>query len=222
MKSAVMRSPKQITVRAGAFKTHMRVFFGERVNQHPIRLDMAIAAANKISAQRMFLEFRRQRFAFNQQFQHRLELRHVLAALVRAFDIFFELAVALKVLTRPGRQRVPFCCQTVLHFARLAGVERAGGERIWNPHVKGQAALQFDLPVKQMHRLGSRQSQLGEDVFNFVLEAGFDAGADGRGFAHAVNVALLLPHDKWHLRDGKFLHSLHQKRNPVRTGLVSI
>src|SRR5471032_111709 len=69
---------------------------------------MAVAAAGKISAQWMILEFRRQRFARNQQFQHRLELRHVLAALVRAFDIFFELAGAAESSHKPRSAKSSF------------------------------------------------------------------------------------------------------------------
>lgn len=60
--------------------------------------------------------------------------------------------------------------------------------------------MQLDLPVKQMHRLGSRQPQLGEDAFDFMLEAGFDAGADGRRFAHVANVAPLWLHGKRQMR----------------------
>ena len=75
-------------------------------------------------------------------------------------------------------------------------MERARGEGVRNPHVKGQTALQFDLPVKEMHRLGGRQSQLGENVLDLDLEARFDAGANSRGFTHAVNVALLWLHGK--------------------------
>lgn len=94
-------SAKQVAVRAGAFKADVRTVFRQRVNQNPIRLDVAVAAAGKISAQRMVFVFRRQRLAVNQQFQHGLELRHVLAALVRAFDIFLELAGAAERPHKP-------------------------------------------------------------------------------------------------------------------------
>ena len=88
-------------MRAGAFKADVRVIFGEGINQHPIRLDVAVAAAGKISAQRMILEFRRQWFAVNQQFQHSLELRQIPASLAGAFDIFLELAGAAESSHKP-------------------------------------------------------------------------------------------------------------------------
>ena len=79
----------------------VRTVFRQRVNQNPIRLDVAVAAAGKISTQWMILVFRRQRLAVNQQFQHGLKLRHILTALVRAFDIFFELAGAAERPHKP-------------------------------------------------------------------------------------------------------------------------
>src|ERR1035438_8134350 len=69
---------------------------------------LASAAAGKISAQRMILEFRRQRPPVNQQFQHGLELRHVLAALVGAFDIFLELAGAAESSHKPRSAKSSF------------------------------------------------------------------------------------------------------------------
>ncbi len=53
--------------------------------------------------------------------------------------------------------------------ARFAGVECPRGERVGNPHVKGKTALQFDLPVKQMHRLGNSKPQFQQDAFNLAL-----------------------------------------------------
>jgi len=80
--------------------------------------------------------------------------------------------------------------------ARFAGVECPRGERVGNPHVKGQTALQFDLPVKQMHRLGNGESQVRKDVFDFGFQSRLYAGADVGGFAHAPNVALSGLHSK--------------------------
>src|ERR1035437_4739191 len=80
--------------------------------------------------------------------------------------------------------------------ARLARMERADGEFVRNPHIERQAALQFDLRVKQINRFGSRQPQVVEDVFNLALEAGLHPGTNGGGFAHGMNVALLWLHGK--------------------------
>src|ERR1019366_1264498 len=107
------RTPRRtrcsITVmRAGAFKADVRVFFGERVNQHPIRLDMAVPAARKVSAQRVILEFRRQRLTVNQPFKRGLELHHVFAPLFSAFDIFLELAGAAEGSHRPRSAKSSF------------------------------------------------------------------------------------------------------------------
>ena len=52
-------SAEKVAVRTGAFKADVVILFSERVNQHPIRFDMAVAAAGEISAQRMILEFPR-------------------------------------------------------------------------------------------------------------------------------------------------------------------
>ena len=59
-------SAEQIAVRAGALKADVCAFFGEGINQQPIRFDMAIAAVGEISAERMILALRRQRIARNQ------------------------------------------------------------------------------------------------------------------------------------------------------------
>ena len=53
-----------------------------------------------------------------------------------------------------------------------------------------QAALQLDLPVEQMHRLGNGQPQIRKDVFNLGFQFRFNPGADAGGFAHAANGAL--------------------------------
>jgi hypothetical protein len=81
-------------------------------------------------------------------------------------------------------------------FAFLARVECARGKFARNPNVKGQAALQLDLPIEQMNRLGNGQPQVRKNVFNFMFEARFNPGANVGGFAYAVNVALLGIHDK--------------------------
>jgi hypothetical protein len=69
----------------------MGIFLSERINQHPVRLDMTVAAAGKVSAQRVILECRRQWLPVYQQFQHGLELLQILAALAGQFDILLKL-----------------------------------------------------------------------------------------------------------------------------------
>src|SRR5664280_1514546 len=94
-----------------------------------------------------------------------------------AFKVFcVEFLFAAKAFHSPGRP---------------ARMERAGGEFVRNPHIERQAALQFDLPVKQMNCFGSRQPKMIEYVFNLALEAGLHPGTNGGGFAHGTNVALL-------------------------------
>ena len=52
----------------GAFKTDVGVIFGERIDEQPVRFDVAITAACEISAQRVILEELRQWTSVNQQF----------------------------------------------------------------------------------------------------------------------------------------------------------
>ena len=47
-----------------------------------------------------------------------------------------------------------------------------------------------------MHRLRSRQAQLGEDGFDLAFEAGLNPGPDGHGFAHAANMVPLWAQDQ--------------------------
>ena len=77
------------------------IFRLDFVEQKPIRFNVAIAAARKISAQRMILVLRRQNFAVNQQVNRGFELRQILAAPVGEFDIFLELAGAAESSHRP-------------------------------------------------------------------------------------------------------------------------
>ena len=58
----------------GAFKTDVGVIFGERIDEQPVRFDVAITAACEISAQRVILEELRQWTSVNQQFQDSLQL----------------------------------------------------------------------------------------------------------------------------------------------------
>ena len=94
-------SAKQIAVRAGAFKANVCAFFGEGVNEQPVRLDMTITAAREISTQRVILVFRRQRFALNQQIECGPEFRQIFAALFSALDIFLKLGGAAKSPHKP-------------------------------------------------------------------------------------------------------------------------
>jgi len=88
-------------VRARALQADVRVIFGKRINQNPIRFDMAITAAGEIAAQRMIFVLRRQNFTFDQQVEHRLEFRQVLAASAGKFNILFELAGAAEGSHKP-------------------------------------------------------------------------------------------------------------------------
>jgi hypothetical protein len=83
---------KQIAVRPGALKADVRVIFRERVNQNPIRFNVAIAAAGKISPQRMVLVSLRQSLAVNQEIEHHFEFRQILAPPGGKLDILLELA----------------------------------------------------------------------------------------------------------------------------------
>jgi len=76
-------------------------------------------------------------------------------------------------------------------FASFAGVESADSQFVWNPNVKGEAALKFDLPIEQMHRFRNGESQIREDVFDFTFQPRLDPGTNVGGFTHAVIVALI-------------------------------
>ena len=76
---------------AGAFETNVGVIFRERIDEQPVRFDVAITAACEISAQRVILEELRQWTSVNQQFQDSLQLGQVLTPLLRAFDVLLEL-----------------------------------------------------------------------------------------------------------------------------------
>jgi len=54
-------SAEQIAVRAGALEANVHVIFRKRADQHPIRLNMAIAAAREMTALRVIFELLRQR-----------------------------------------------------------------------------------------------------------------------------------------------------------------
>ena len=74
---------------SGSLETNMA--FNKRVNQNPIRLDMAVPAAGKIAPQWMVFVFRREWLALNQKVKNRFEFRQILAAFFGAFDVFLEL-----------------------------------------------------------------------------------------------------------------------------------
>ncbi len=97
-----MSSPaEQIAVRASALEADMASVFRKRVNEKPVRLNMTVAASDEIPSQRMILEARRQRFAFDEQINDCLELGHVHAAPDGEFHLFFELARAAESPHRP-------------------------------------------------------------------------------------------------------------------------
>ena len=135
----------------GAFKTDVGVIFGERIDEQPVRFDMAITAACEISAQRVILEHLRQWTSVNQQFQYDLQLRQVLAPLLQAFDVLLELAGAAEGShEQPGEDRLLYSQVGIEFFlgtkpfhvsARFAGVEDGGGELVRQPHLEGQASL---------------------------------------------------------------------------------
>ncbi len=60
---------------AGAFETNVGVIFGERIDEQPVRFDVAITATSKITPERVILEQLRQWTSVNQQFQDSLQLR---------------------------------------------------------------------------------------------------------------------------------------------------
>ena len=66
------RHQNKSAVRASTRKANVCAFFGEGINQQPIRFDMAIAGPAKISTQRVIPAFRRQPLAINQPFKHGL------------------------------------------------------------------------------------------------------------------------------------------------------
>lgn len=87
-------STKQIAMCAGAFKPDVRGFFGKRINQQPVRFNVAVATAGKVSAQRVIFVLCRQFITCNQQVKDGLELFQIFAALAGQFDIFLELRCA--------------------------------------------------------------------------------------------------------------------------------
>ena len=100
-------SAEQIAVGTGAFKADMGVLFGEGVDQNPVRLDMAIAGAGELTAQRMIAVFQRQWTTFYQNVQGGAKFGEVFPAFFDAFTSFLNWLVRLKVLTGRGRRRVP-------------------------------------------------------------------------------------------------------------------
>jgi hypothetical protein len=84
-----LHSLKQIAVRTGAFEAHVVAFEG--VDQHPIRLNVAIAAAAPGSTQRMVTELWRQGRAVNHQIKHSFEFRQILASMIGQLHVLLEL-----------------------------------------------------------------------------------------------------------------------------------
>jgi len=118
-------------------------------------------------------EFWRQGFAVNQQVNNGFEFRQILAASSGAFDVFLELAGAAESFSQPHISVEFFLAAKAFDaFAPLARLERVRGKFVWNPDVKGQAALQLDLPIEQMHRLGNSQAQIRKNVFNLGFKPG--------------------------------------------------
>ena len=107
---------------------------------------------------------------------------------------FLNWLVRLKALTSPGRQSVLFATKPLHVLARLAGAQGARGEGVGNPHIEGQPALQFDLPIKQVNGFRSSQPQLCQNVLHLALEARLDARANRCGFSHGAIVALVWLH----------------------------
>ena len=88
-------------MRAGAFQPDMVPVFGQRVYQQPVRFNVAVAAAGKVSAQRVILVLRWQVSAGNQQVEDGLELFQILAAPAGKFDILFKLRCAAECPHKP-------------------------------------------------------------------------------------------------------------------------
>ena len=63
-----------------AFKPDMAAVFRERVDQNPVRFNMAVAAARKVTAQRVVFVLRRQWFTVNQKIEDGFKPGQILAA----------------------------------------------------------------------------------------------------------------------------------------------
>jgi hypothetical protein len=93
--------PEQISMGSGALKPDVATFLSERVNQKPVRFDVAVTAARKVAAQRVILVGRRQFITGNQQIEDGLELFQSLTALASPFDIPLELGCSAEGPHKP-------------------------------------------------------------------------------------------------------------------------
>src|SRR5947199_10300452 len=95
------RSPEQITMGPRALEKNMGAILCQGIDQNPVRLDMAVAAAHEVPAQRMIFVMRRQRFAFNQEVEYDREFGQLLSTPLGALHVFLELAGAAEGSHRP-------------------------------------------------------------------------------------------------------------------------
>jgi hypothetical protein len=91
--------PKNVAVRAGAFEANLVIL--QRVNENPVRFDVAIPASGKLSSQWMIPVFRRQGLSGNQEIEGASEGSEVFARPVHPFDILLELRTAAETSHRP-------------------------------------------------------------------------------------------------------------------------
>jgi len=84
--------PEQIAMRAGALETDVRVVLFQRVDENPIRLDVAVPASRVIASQRVIQILRRQITPCYEQLDHCLELAQRLSSFSQSFDVLLKLA----------------------------------------------------------------------------------------------------------------------------------
>lgn len=84
-----------------AFQADVLAIFCKGVNQEPVRFNMAVTAAGKISAQWVILVWGRQFFTGDEQIENSFELIQSLAAFAGALDVFFELRGAAEGPHKP-------------------------------------------------------------------------------------------------------------------------
>jgi hypothetical protein len=67
-------------------------FGGNRVDEHPIRLDMSISVSGPIEFEGMVFVLRRQGLAFEQKFNQLFQLSEVFASLLKSLHVAVKLA----------------------------------------------------------------------------------------------------------------------------------
>src|SRR5438105_2798545 len=83
--------PKQVAMRSSAFKTNVRSVFRQRIDQNPIRFNVAVTIPRKLASQGMIVVLCGQRISIDQHLQKRAQFSHVLSPPLSKPHIFFEL-----------------------------------------------------------------------------------------------------------------------------------